>query len=509
MKRKKSFSNQLTAYFAIILCIVFILISVTIGNTIRRFIGNNASLHSQSIAANIRNLLDKRLESIENLPENAVLQLLKEYKALHSEYFFITDAKGNYICHPDNHTAARKNILRLSVHVDTAFSRIARKIVQGETGCSLFFRNKEKYFIHYAPLPSLDWRLGVCCPYKEVCSASGELYLFCFLGLGTGMMLLFGGANKLIRRLASPFGQIAASARQIASGDFHASLPEQETCKEASELCTSLRHLQQNLASNSERLKASIAEKEQRNNEIKLAARLQRHLLPIHRHLSPCLSVKAEIWQKNEIGGDLYEYFMSGDLLYFAIGDVTGKGIPAALHMASFCQLFRYIAQNYQSTATICNILNRQMYGCPEQNICITAFIGILDTRNGQLKYTNAGHHSPLLICTGETPNHALPGSEHPIGLLPTHHFGEETHSLLPGSSLLLYTDGCMDAENPAGQFYTRERMFRNIEEAPDKTPACLVPYLLASIREFTGSRGLSDDLTIMQIHYQSPTGHA
>lgn len=494
----------MTGKLAIILIISFFLISLVFIHTLRQFIGNYASDHSKSIAVHIAYRLNKELEHLESLPEQVALRLLKDYKALHSEYFFITDEKGNYICHPDEQMAKRMNILNFPPQVSPAFLPIAHNIIKGETGSSQFVKNKEKYLIYYTSLPSVNWRLGVCCPYKKICSASRKLYFFCFFSLGAGMLILLTGSSKVVRRLTSPFTQLTDLARQIATGNFNTSVPEEGSCREVSELYTSIRDMQHHLASHTEQLKASLAEKEERTNELKRAAKIQRQLMPAYINTYPHLSVVAELWQSHEIGGDFYEHFLVDELFYFAIGDITGKGIPASLSMISFCQLFRYIAHNYRSTATLCNILNKQMYHCGEESNYLTAFIGMLDTRTGLLKYTNAGHHPPVLIHHQEAAAFMLSNNNSPIGIFPNQHFSEHTYSLAPGSSLLLYTDGCIEAENAEGAQYQKERLLRNIRQSPDKTPERLIPALLASIQAFIGQHPLSDDLTLMQIQYKS-----
>lgn len=147
-----------------------------------------------------------------------------------------------------------------------------------------------------------------------------------------------------------------------------------------------------------ERLKITTAEKEQYNSEMRLARRIQQRFLPRPILLPPNIELAADLRQCREVGGDFYEYFQLGNQLYFAIGDVAGKGTPAALYMASISKLFCYIASNNTSTAQICNLINKHMCDDADDDIYTTIFIGIIDINTGIMTFTNAGHPYPLII---------------------------------------------------------------------------------------------------------------
>lgn len=433
-----------------------------------------------------------------------ITDLLCDYKLYQSGYLFIVNKQGDYIAHPEIHSPDYKNILKNTIYQDSSSLSLSRKIINGETGCSSFFNRKKKYFIYYTPIHDTNWRLGLTCLYSEILDSSNKLYLLIFLCLGIGFLFLFIGMVNIVHRLSNPLKQLAYTARQIAHGRFDVVIPKQNSNHEINELYNSFRYMQQSLINYIERLKVSTAAREQINAEITFAHRIQQRFIPHPIQLPPNIGFAAELRQSREVGGDLYEYFLSGNNLYFAIGDVAGKGIPAAFYMASVSKLFKYVAGNYSSTATICNIINKYM--CDdiiEDDMYITMFIGILDINTGIIKYTNAGHPYPLIVHEDGIANFLCKHPETPIGVLNNRCFTEHTYTLHKNTSILLYTDGITDAENASGQFYGKERMIKCIQNAPGKTPDKLIHTILENVSQHIGNGNQSDDLTLLGIYYK------
>lgn len=260
--------------------------------------------------------------------------------------------------------------------------------------------------------------------------------------------------------------------------------------------------LHRKIVSYSKQLEESIAEQKQRETEMNMACRIQQRFLPRRIELPSCIDLIAELHQSKEVGGDLYDYFLLDRHLYFAIGDVSGKGIPAALYMTSMSKLFHYVAQNHSSTAEICNILNNQMCEDSEDDIYATLFIGILDLDTGALTYTNAGHTYPLRFCSEPHIDFLEQYPDVPVGILEGHSFGEHTYMLEEGCSLLFYTDGITDAEDPSGYFYGKDRLISCVEQCTRKTSSEIILTIMNEINTHISSRRQSDDLTLLLIKY-------
>lgn len=268
---------------------------------------------------------------------------------------------------------------------------------------------------------------------------------------------------------------------------------------EFGELRDAFRYLQQNMNSYAEKLKVS----EKIQSEIRLAQKLQQRFLPRPLQLPDNIELKGELRQSKSVGGDLYEYFLVNNLLYFAIGDVSGKGIPAALYMASVVKLFRYVASKQTSTARICNTINTYMSDNSDDDMYVTMFVGVLDITTGEITFTNAGHPEPLVVHPNRRIEPLKFYSDSPIGILENYSYNEYKYTLEDGALLLLYTDGITDAEDARSQFYGKNRLTDNIRTSPSLHPEEVIDTILEGLRKHTHDAELSDDFTLLSILYK------
>ena len=200
-----------------------------------------------------------------------------------------------------------------------------------------------------------------------------------------------------------------------------------------------------------------------------------------------------------EVGGDLYGYLLSGHMLYFAVGDVSGKGVPASLFMAQATRLFQTLAKQGMSPAEICTRINDALSGEDnEGNMFVTMFLGLLDLETGHLSYCNAGHNPPILG-GGENGGEfiqMLPNA--PIGVLPGLEFrGEEIESI-KGRPLFVYTDGLNEAENPAHEQYGDDRLLSFLRNCSFESTRQVIEGITADVEKHRDGAEPNDDLTMM-----------
>ena len=415
-----------------------------------------------------------------DFPQKAIAELICNCKPEQYGQLFIIDSSGNYLVSP--------------------FPQQHVHDFQPASSCH------EPYFVHYAPIPCLNWQLGIVCPSCPVLNACHQLHWSVLACLGGGLLFLFFGIANIVHRHSSPLKQLTYAAHRIAEGDFSTPIPTLKYSYEINELCNAFRYLQHNLTDYIKKLKISTAEQEQRKSEMKLAQKIQQRFLPHNITLPPQIQLSAELHQSREVGGDLYDFFILDNRLYFAIGDVSGKGIPAALYMVSVSRLLRYVACSQTSTAQICNIINRHLCEDDEDAMYITMFVGILDIRTGMLTYTNAGHHNPLVIRKDGTISNFPQHLDYPIGIWENHSFTEDTYTFPANSSLLFYTDGITDAENPDGQFFGKERLIKCVERTATASPRQITQAILEDITKHIDSCKQSDDLTLLLVRFTGDT---
>ena len=209
--------------------------------------------------------------------------------------------------------------------------------------------------------------------------------------------------------------------------------------------------------------------------------------------------VEGRLIPAREVGGDLYNVFVRDGKLFFCIGDVSGKGVPASLIMSITQTLFHNIASEENSPATIMKRLNVTACRNNPSSIFVTLFIGVLDLKTGHLDYCNAGHEWPLLA---GKPLDVIPNM--PIGLFSDFSYEMQQTTIAPGETLALYTDGLTEARNTQQQLFGRERLRNLIARCGGMAPKELVDTVMTEIKQYTEHTAPTDDLTLLAIRYMS-----
>ena len=215
------------------------------------------------------------------------------------------------------------------------------------------------------------------------------------------------------------------------------------------------------------------------------------------------LNIYGMVEPAKEVGGDLYYFYVRQDHLFFCIGDVSGKGVPAALVMAMTRSLFRSITAHDEHSASIVRKMNRALADQNSQNMFLTLFLGVLDCRTGELDYCNAGHNAPVLKTkAGWQLLDVKPNL--PLGIEPSFEFTAQTVQIQRDDILFLYTDGLTEAENSKHEQYGEQRMMQTLSEMATNRPQEIVAHLQSDVKQFVNGAPQSDDLTMLTIRYQS-----
>ena len=438
-----------------------------------------------------------------DFPLKTITDLLCDYRIFRSGHLFVVDQQGQYIAHSSDSLMGKyKNIFSIPT-TDKNTKKTLHKLVGGETGHTDIESDGRSCYLYFTPIPQTQWRLGIVCPYDEIVASSSRLFILLAISLGIGSLFLFICTVNIVHRLSDPLKQLAYTARQMAKGRFDIKLASTHSSLEIQELYTSFRYMQKSIIDYIDRLTTTTAEKEQMNSEMRLAQRIQHNFLPKHVQLPSNVELFGELRQSRKVGGDLFDYFVKDHRLYFAIGDVSGKGIPAALYMSSIIKLFRYVANDKHSTAAICDVINRHSCDDGEDDIYITMFVGILDMNTGIVTFTNAGHPYPLIVHESGDVSVLDKYPDVPIGVLEDHRYSEHIFTLHKNTSILLYTDGITDSENKNSEFYGKENLMNCLQSVPEKTPEHLIKTILEDIQRHTAGCRQSDDLTVLSILYK------
>ena len=202
-----------------------------------------------------------------------------------------------------------------------------------------------------------------------------------------------------------------------------------------------------------------------------------------------------------EVGGDLYDFFIRNDKLYFCIGDVSGKGVPASLVMAVTRSLFRTVSAHERSPLHIVTAMNDSMSDINEDTMFVTFFCGILDLMNGHLRYCNAGHNGPILL--GESVRSLPVEPNLPLGIMSGVAYKEQEADLTYGEGIFLYTDGITEAEDKHHDMFGEDRVKSVLAEEGGLAKERLT-RLKEAISTFVGDALQSDDMTTVLIRYMN-----
>ena len=235
-------------------------------------------------------------------------------------------------------------------------------------------------------------------------------------------------------------------------------------------------------------------------SELRIARRIQEEMLPKSLLDRADLAVQGFLAPAKEVGGDLFDYFVRDEKLFFCIGDVCGKGIPAAMVMAVAHSLLRQLCEQEEDPACIVGKLNGEACRNNESGVFLTLFLGVLDLTSGRLRYCNAGHEHPLFIRDTVEELPAL--ANVPVGAFNDFEYRGQETDVAPGAVLFLFTDGVSEAMDINRQQYGRKRL-RAFLSGCSRQPDALVHAVGDSIRTFVGTAGQSDDITMLALRYR------
>ena len=251
-----------------------------------------------------------------------------------------------------------------------------------------------------------------------------------------------------------------------------------------------------------DQLEETTAAKERMESELRIARNIQMSMVPSVFPDIKGLDMYASMTPAKEVGGDLYHYLLQGDKLYFCVGDVSGKGVPASLFMAQATRLFLTLAKQAMSPAEICTRINDALSGNDnENNMFVTFWLGLVDLTTGHLSFCNAGHNPPVIGCGGDDVTFLKMRPNVPIGILPGMEFEGEEMENIKGRPFFIYTDGLNEAENKEKEEFSDARLLEILRNTHFSSSQQLIETLSAAVESHRNGAEPSDDLTMMCLH--------
>ncbi len=361
-------------------------------------------------------------------------------------------------------------------------------------------------FLAYARIPSPGWSLGAVFPKKELLAELNSLHRETALLAAGGLILLLMVSWLVARSIAQPLRRMAAATAKVAHGDLDVDLSDIQRQDEVGQLARSFSAMAQDLKKYIKDLTETTAAKQRIESELSIAADIQRSMLPSVFPAFPDrdeFDIYAVMHPAKEVGGDFYDFFfLDKDHLCVVIGDVSGKGVPAALFMTVTKYLIEATAILDEPLDLILTRINRHLARNNESCMFVTIFMGILNVKTGEFVYGNAGHNSPLLWDRDNPPGFLKAPGGPVVGIMDDAEFTMDRLTFKPGTVLLTYTDGVTEAFSADGIVFSDERLLKVVIPVREKSVKEITEDLLSEISSFCVGAPQADDITILALGF-------
>jgi phosphoserine phosphatase RsbU/P len=441
---------------------------------------------------------------------NQLAQMVSEIRVEETGYAFLVSEQGVFLAHPKEELIMQESLFSLAKkYSKPELAEIARDMDKKESGFvdmgqGLTGRDS---FLAYARVPSTGWSLGVVYPKSELFAEVTELHRIIGGVAVAGVILLASMSFLVARSIAGPLRRLARVTTKVAEGNLDIDLPVSARRDEVGQLWQAFGQMTEDLKKHIEELTRTTAAKERVESELSIAAQIQRSMLPSVFPAFPGrdeFDIHALMRPARAVGGDFYDFLLVDDRhLFVAVGDVSGKGMPAALFMSVTKYLVEAAVGEGSAPDEILRRVNVQLVRNNESCMFVTAFVGILNLEDGEFVYANAGHNPPLLLRPGRDMEFLERPGGPVLGILDDGAFSMSRIVLSPGAMLILYSDGVTEAFNVEDEAFSDKRLCQAMSSAGDKSAKEAAEMLLHGIDSFCAGAPQADDITIVTLVFR------
>jgi sigma-B regulation protein RsbU (phosphoserine phosphatase) len=368
---------------------------------------------------------------------------------------------------------------------------------------------KRAAWVAYTPVQTAGFTLALVYPADEVFTDASKLLRDLVITSCVAILALYTVLLFVARSVSRPVTRLAQAARKIADGDMGQRLDERSNISEVRDLSLSFEKMVRDLRMRMEELRYTTTLKQRMEGELNAARRIQMSMLPREwrdradwpQHAS--VALHAIIQPAREVGGDFYDYrFLDDHRLSILIGDVSGKGVPAALFMAMTQTLFQAHASAERTVSTIMARVNDALCAEAHTGMFVTLLYGMLDVTTGMIEICNAGHPPPYRI-TKDGKLEPLHSERNPaLGLVRGFQFTTGTFRLAAGDRIFFYTDGVTEALNSVNELYGPERLEAMLTGRHDADVEIVAKAVVSDVQNHSRTRDASDDITVVAVDY-------
>lgn len=447
-------------------------------------------------------------------------QAFGQVRVAETGYFSLIDGKGNVLIHPSLKDGGPSRPPGTTVP-EIALEDLAAASERPDTPLKYLWNKpdspgeyqylKYSHVEHFAPF---DWYIASSVYQDEMERPAEKIMKRQTIFVGILLLVSLVCVCWLVSRVTSPLARLARHSAKLQERDFSLSEEDRKELddirfpREVGHLARTLRDMEERLDAYLKHLEETTTARERMESELRIARDIQMSMLPDRQNVlqgQPGIDLDAVLEPAREVGGDLYDFFMVGpDRLCFLVGDVSGKGVPAALFMARSKAILRSAACRTGATPdAILAVANRELGDGNDLMMFITVALGILDLRTGELSLSNAGHVPPVrLDRDGRCEWIELPPGQ-PLGLVEDACYATRCLVMKPGDGLVLVTDGVTEAQNGKAEFYPEDRLLDSLRGADVARDAHrIVGAVLGDVQAFASGTPQYDDIAVLCLRY-------
>jgi sigma-B regulation protein RsbU (phosphoserine phosphatase) len=433
--------------------------------------------------------------------------IINSVKVYQTGFSFLVSHGGKFITYPREEYVNTDILDLIRKNGDPRAVKTIERMLKGERLFEEIGNPEQKKLpsrIYFAPVPMTGWIFALTFPTKELYSGLYSFFKKLALIFSLSLLVMIILSVLITRKFTRPISKLVAATRRIGQGDFNTEIPVYHSRDEIAQLTNAFSGMKEDLIRYINNLRETTIEKEKIESELSIAHIIQMGMLPRNFPEREDLELNAILNPARAVGGDLYDfYFLDEDHLFIAIGDVSGKGVPASLFMATTRTFFRSrISIGIPIHQTVAEI---NMEICKENpnQMFVTLIAGIIDLRSGSMTYCNAGHNPPLLIhSSGDTERlkdvHGIP-----LGIFDNAKYSSGTIRFRTNDVFFLHTDGVTEAIKKDGAFYGEERMLECLRNNHTLCPMDLIKCMEQDVLEWMKDVEQADDIALLVVKYK------
>lgn len=459
---------------------------------------------SPSESSHIKGIVTADL-SLERLSQD-ISALLKNS----SSHAFMVSSEGYFLASPDSSLLFKQSLGGLATSKKSRLLEdLASQMNSGQSGfvdVGSDLSGSDSYCAFFT-IPTTGWKMAALFAKSDLFKASRDLHQKLIIMAVVGVGLLMGVSYLIALSFTKPVKRLVEATQHIGSGDLDFKAPGTDRRDELGALAQSFEVMQNSLKDYIEKLTKATAEKERIESELAIAANIQRSMLPA---ISPTigerldLDVCALMQPAREVGGDFYDfYFLDQDNVCIAIGDVSGKGVPAALFMSVTKYLVEATVTSENQLDKALKQVNSLLLKNNEACMFVTIFLAILNLRTGSMTYANCGHNPPLLIVPDSVVTPIGEATGPILGVLDDPQVWTETCFIEPNAIILTFTDGVTEAFNSQEELFGDARLLEAASSTCECSVSSVVNKVMTSLKSFCGDCPQTDDITMLALKYR------